>query len=667
MLPASSYTPQATFALSGKTKQVLFNVLDSGAVGNAKQVTDGSMSSVSSPTTLTSASANFTAADVGKSIGVQGAAAAGADLLTTIAAFISSTQVTLTVGASTTVSGAKTLYGTDDTTAINAALTAANAVGGGWVYLPDGYNFLISSQLIIYSNTKFQLGTNTSLYLQFNSNSNMLIDSAHNAGTLTVPSPISNIEVCGGYWHRGRNGGTNNAQHSIILGGSNVHVHDINLDAFLGKYAILIQNCRDFCVERIYLPNQYSDGVHIQGPSSNGTVRDIKGVTHDDFVAITPNDYTSFVWGNEGDVTDIVIENLECQTAYTTACKILSGSTGGGSTALNTKRITVRNITGVMANGNASTCVYIGDDGSVSNTGLGHIDDILIDGVNVDFGSAAISNSLVKIIGLSGGTSKNIPKITLRNLFLQCDIGAIVDFSHNVTHLIVDGVSGVTNTEAINGFLYVTQNIANVVLSRLLVSNVSLTNAGTQGGSFINGNSENNATLTEILLTNVVFNNFSFLASLNTTTTISLSNVHGVSNGGIFSVGSAGAVTAYQNPTTHFDTISNTLTGTLVYNNSSVTAIISKSSNYTAGANDSTIIASGSGTTITLPTAVGIAGRQYTIKRSDASNAITVATTSSQTIDGNTTVSLSSNNMALTVQSDGANWQVIGQVATSIL
>jgi hypothetical protein len=92
------------------------------------------------------------------------------------------------------------------------------------------------------------------------------------------------------------------------------------------------------------------------------------------------------------------------------------------------------------------------------------------------------------------------------------------------------------------------------------------------------------------------------------------------------------------------------------------TAFVEKTSNYTAGAGDSVIaLNAGSGNvTITLPTAVGIAGRQYTIKRIDSSgNTATVATTSSQTIDGAATKSLTAQWKYVTVVSDGANWLVI--------
>jgi hypothetical protein len=65
--------------------------------------------------------------------------------------------------------------------------------------------------------------------------------------------------------------------------------------------------------------------------------------------------------------------------------------------------------------------------------------------------------------------------------------------------------------------------------------------------------------------------------------------------------------------------------------------------------------------TITLPTAVGVTGQTYTIKRiNSGSNAVTVGTTSSQTIDGSTTYALSTQYKYVKVVSDGANWIIVG-------
>jgi hypothetical protein len=91
-------------------------------------------------------------------------------------------------------------------------------------------------------------------------------------------------------------------------------------------------------------------------------------------------------------------------------------------------------------------------------------------------------------------------------------------------------------------------------------------------------------------------------------------------------------------------------------------AIVSKSGAYTATASDSVMeVNAGSGAvTITVPTAAGIAGRLYTIKKTDASaNAVTVAATGGQTFDGSATISLSTQNQHVTVISNGTNWDLI--------
>lgn len=107
-----------------------FDVTDPvyGAVGDAKVVANGAMASGS--TTLTSATANFAPGDVGKAISVKGAAATGVTtLITTIAAYVSATQVTLTAanGSGGAVSNAVVIWGTDDTAPIQAAIDDADA------------------------------------------------------------------------------------------------------------------------------------------------------------------------------------------------------------------------------------------------------------------------------------------------------------------------------------------------------------------------------------------------------------------------------------------------------------------------------------------------------------------------------------------------------------
>jgi lysophospholipase L1-like esterase len=91
-------------------------------------------------------------------------------------------------------------------------------------------------------------------------------------------------------------------------------------------------------------------------------------------------------------------------------------------------------------------------------------------------------------------------------------------------------------------------------------------------------------------------------------------------------------------------------------------AIAMKTANYTATLGDSVILcnASSGPLTITLPTAVGIPGRSFQVKKTDSSgNSCSIATSNGQTIDGAATASLTSQYSSKKMASDNANWQVI--------
>ncbi|GAB2834330.1 hypothetical protein GCM10027043_40570 [Ferruginibacter profundus] len=85
----------------------------------------------------------------------------------------------------------------------------------------------------------------------------------------------------------------------------------------------------------------------------------------------------------------------------------------------------------------------------------------------------------------------------------------------------------------------------------------------------------------------------------------------------------------------------------------------------TAAATDNLLVFTGtSAATVTLPTAVGCDGRSYMIKNASTTGptpALTIATTSAQTIDGAGSWSLTSANETITLISNGANWHVTAQ------
>lgn len=87
---------------------------------------------------------------------------------------------------------------------------------------------------------------------------------------------------------------------------------------------------------------------------------------------------------------------------------------------------------------------------------------------------------------------------------------------------------------------------------------------------------------------------------------------------------------------------------------------VTVTASYSIGGSDSTIICNGTGITITLPTAAGIAGRPYTIINA-ATSPVTVSPQSGEAISGapGYVIPASPGNN-VTVESDGANWQVKG-------
>jgi len=89
------------------------------------------------------------------------------------------------------------------------------------------------------------------------------------------------------------------------------------------------------------------------------------------------------------------------------------------------------------------------------------------------------------------------------------------------------------------------------------------------------------------------------------------------------------------------------------------------SSNTNIGVDDYLVDVSSGTIQVTLPTAVGISGKIYIIKNS-GTGLVTVATSSSQTIDGATTKSLSQYE-SIEVQSDGSNWVIIAGIGSSVV
>lgn len=97
--------------------------------------------------------------------------------------------------------------------------------------------------------------------------------------------------------------------------------------------------------------------------------------------------------------------------------------------------------------------------------------------------------------------------------------------------------------------------------------------------------------------------------------------------------------------------------GQVSINSSFALPYVAKTTTYSITNLDYTIDCTTGTFTVTLPTAVGIQGRLYNVKNSGA-GIITIATTSSQTIDGSTTKTVATGVNAM-LQSTGSNWIIL--------
>lgn len=117
-----------------------------GVQANTRWVTDGVI--VSNSETVTSNTINFTQADIGRTIYTVFPSTGQTKLIGTIISVQSTSQATVSALANATQSNCTLCVGTDDTAALQAAWTAALAIGGS-VILPAG-NMLVSEQLFYF-------------------------------------------------------------------------------------------------------------------------------------------------------------------------------------------------------------------------------------------------------------------------------------------------------------------------------------------------------------------------------------------------------------------------------------------------------------------------------------------------------------------------------------
>lgn len=87
--------------------------------------------------------------------------------------------------------------------------------------------------------------------------------------------------------------------------------------------------------------------------------------------------------------------------------------------------------------------------------------------------------------------------------------------------------------------------------------------------------------------------------------------------------------------------------------------VVSKTASYTVLASDSTVLcdASGAAFTVTLQASAGNSGRVVSVTKTDSStNAVIVATTGGETINGSSSIQITRQWASVTLVADGSNW-----------
>ncbi|MCC9205344.1 hypothetical protein [Arthrobacter sp. zg-Y769] len=279
------------------------------------------------------------------------------------------------------------------TSAINAWLAQPSALG---VKRLLG-SAVITAPLVAHSNTHLD-ATGTTIKHGGTVGMNMI----QNAAVTATGTRDKNITVVGGDWDRGTFGGSGpNLHSSRYRRVDGLRITGQTWKTAAGKYCVNVGDVTDFEIDHLNFLDTNSDGVHIQGPASGGRVHHIRGITHDDAVAITGNDYAAY---NDvyGDVTDVRIWDINARSGGANLVKVLAGKD------CRVDDITVENIRGR----HSQNAVWLGDDNGEANTdngthGILNVSDV--DTVGDQASSCQVFGNLAK-----GAKEVNLSDITLR-------------------------------------------------------------------------------------------------------------------------------------------------------------------------------------------------------------------------------------------------------------
>lgn len=293
---------------------------------------------------------------------------------------------------------------TDDTAAIQSAINDGNII-----IIPPG-TYVISDQILIPSNRHIKLMPGAIFFRKSNTGKQHS-NTFNNSNFFANSDPVNgntNIVIEGGIFDG------NQANQPTVERGSFQYCGSVAM-RFLNVTHLTIRDCvfknniifnvqigrvNHFLIENIAYyfsgvrPNQ--DGVHVNGPASNGVIRNIwSSGGNDALIALNANDDT-FGLMCEGDIQNILVENVTVQgigiPPYVGCAIMLLNS------SYNISDVMVRNFHGMGYQAVSAICLE-----AFEGTGAGIIDRVIFEGIDV--GTPCVNDSFCTC-GLNCGDVK---------------------------------------------------------------------------------------------------------------------------------------------------------------------------------------------------------------------------------------------------------------------
>lgn len=394
----------------------------------------------------------------------------------------------------------------DDTDSINRALAHVDSLGGGKVRIPFRLTpYIISSELVIGSNTVLEVDPSTTIKLADGSNCVMIWNKNKSSQT-NLTRQDKNIKIIGGIWDGNRINQTQKwygaINTSTLITGfwfSGVENLEFRPSKIVDSrtYGVMFCNVKNVLVDNINVevgdvnnPDN-GDAIHVLGPSENIIIQNSALKSEDHVIALNADDVQHGEYTSLGDITNVTIQNITINNQ--------DGGQGmmllSGNNAL--KDIRIENI-----KGEAAYLVGI----HTFDFGAGNFDNITIDGTiikksgtenypyinmygnmgtvnlkNIDIPQSSLVGvpNRILIKNTIGTPVTSIEELNIENLKMSgisisgANTFNVIDMGVGVTvkKLKINGVTSKNNTTPVTVLKIAESTIENLELSDFVVEN----------------------------------------------------------------------------------------------------------------------------------------------------------------------------------------------------